>query len=472
MKKCRLIIVTIMSFMVMNLIGFSQEVGMNVYIGTGESGYKDGSRLESKFNIPYGIFMNEDGELIIVDSYNNRIRKVKDGKVITIAGFSEKLDAMGFPLGGYIDTDPLKSQFNKPKDGVVNSKGEIFITDTGNNVIRKISKGKVYTFAGTEVAGYKDGKNTEAQFNTPLGISIDKQDNIYVADSLNNVIRKITPKGEVSTFAGKYSLDGGYKEGLIKESMFNEPSDIAIDKKGNMYIADSGNQLIRKIEDGNVVTIAGSMGTVIHGTSYIQGGYKDGYGSDVKFNFPKGIDVADDGTIFVADTWNNKVRAIKSDGEVITIFNSNFNAPVDVLYNSGYLYVSDMWNNGIKRIDIDLNNLIELSNENEKLDEIQIWFNDKKVDVFDAKPYIEEGKTMVPIRSICEEFGATVSWNEKTEEIEVIKGDFYKKLKLNKDPFVIKNGRSFVHIRYLGEAMGFDVKWIPEEYKVDIKEKK
>lgn len=338
------------------------------FAGSGQNILKDGTMSISGFNYPTSIVLNKDGDIIVVDSYNNCIRKISGDSVTTIAGSIDKKDSYGFPMGDYVDGDALKAKFNRPKDAVVDSQGNIFISDSGNNVIRKISSNKVYTFAGTGEAGFSNGEGKASKFNLPSGITIDKDDNLYVVDSLNNVIRKITPNGVVSTFAGVQGETGGYKNGAINEAIFNEPSDVIIDNQGAFYITDSGNQVIRKIYNGQVTTISGSVKDKIENSDYIEGGYEDGTASEAKYNFPKGICLTHEGVLLVADTWNNMIRTIKADGTVSTIAGSEIvndsdsnenivqlNKPTDVLYSKGYIYICDSWNNSIRVMPITKN---------------------------------------------------------------------------------------------------------------------
>lgn len=336
-------------------------ISLSNFAGSGQNLLKDGSRDISEFNFPYSITLDNNGEIIVVDCYNNSIRKISGNSVTTIAGLWDKKDNYGFPMGGYADGDVLIAKFNRPRDAAVDSKGNIFVSDSGNNVIRKISNNQVYTFAGTGEAGYSNGQGKVAKFSLPSGMAIDKEDNLYVADSLNNVIRKITPKGEVSTFAGVQGEKGGYNNGGLNEATFNEPSDITVDNNGAFYITDSGNQVIRKIYNGQVTTISGTVNAKIDNTDYIEGGYADGIVSKAKYNFPKGVSITDEGVLLIADTWNNMIRAIKSDGAVYTIAGTEFvdeaesninevklSKPTDVLYSKGYIYICDSWNNSIR----------------------------------------------------------------------------------------------------------------------------
>ena len=191
----------------------------------------------------------------------------------------------------------------------------------------------------------------EAKFNTPSGYYMIRI--IYTLLIHNHIIRKVTPEGEVSTYAGKRSEEGGYEDGKFRRSRFNEPTALAMDNQGVLYIADSANQRIRVIKDNKVSTIAGS-GIETNDVEYITGGYKDGIRLESQFNFPKGIDVSEDGVIFIGDTFNNQIRVITADNQVYTLKDAEglINGPTGVLYNDDYLYICDMWNNRIQKLAI------------------------------------------------------------------------------------------------------------------------
>ncbi len=457
------------------------------YIGSGTPGYKDGELADAQFYMPYGISEDIEGNIIVVDTYNNRIRYIKNNTVYTLVGTSSGKDSFGFPSGGYIDDEALKAEFNKPRDAVVDSKGNIFVSDTGNHVIREISNGRVYTFAGSGKKGYLDGNAHEACFNTPSGITIDKEDNLYVADTLNNVIRKISTTGEVSTYAGKYLTKGSYMDGPLNEAMFNEPADIIFTPGGDFYVTDSGNQLIRKITKDTVITIAGEIGDFITGTSYVMGGYENGFTS--RFNFPKGLCAAEDGTIFVADTKNHKIRAIKPDGKVMTILGTDLqdsggdtayeiklNNPVGIFCKSGILYITDMWNNRLISIPITHMDLSPKFNTSYYIsgiefkplsDNIQVWFNKQLVQFPDVQPFIKNNKTYVPLRFICEKWGAEVKWIESSSQVQITKGSFNKIYSLNDNIVINKDGRTMIQLRDLADSMGLYVDWV-SEYKAAI----
>jgi len=441
------------------------------------------------FNFPYGLTLDADKNLLIVDSNNNAIRKFSGEKLITIAGFADPKENFGYSEGGYIDGNIPDAKFNKPRDIAVDSKGNIFVTDTGNHVIRKIAKDRVTTFAGTGEPGYRDGKASEAQFNTPSGIIIDKDDNLYVADTLNNVIRKVDTRGIVTTLAGKPLLDGGFRDGMLNEALFNEPSDLVFDKENNLYVLDSGNQLIRKISTNRVSTLAGQRISLIPNTNYAVGDYVDGDLKEARFNFPKGLDMAEDGTIFIADTWNHRIRVITPDKKVFTLIgtgmpgeeglitDAGLNGPVDVLYSEGRLYISNMWNNSIRILPITLEQIAEMKNWYEiyraidfspSLEEIQVFIHKKRVIFNDVKPFISEGKAMVPLRDICEQLGFQVNWQEKEKKIELVNNGVSLAFFLDKDPLSINNQRTFIPLRFLAEKLNYKIEWIPEYRAVAI----
>lgn len=313
------------------------------FAGNGDAAFCDGKKYEASFKLPYGIAVMKDGSIIVADSYNNRIRKIYKDEVITVAGSSDE--------PGYYDGAALKSLFSHPRGVAVDSEGNIFIADSGNNVIRKLTKGKVYTFCGTGQAGMKDGAPDAALFNMPSGIAIDSSDNLYVADTMNNAIRKITKAGRATTLF----------------TNLNEPSDLIVDSS-DIYFLDCGSQTLKKITGKTIKILCGISDKHIEGTDYYQGDFSDGKQDRARLNFPKGIAMADSGVIFIADTWNHSIRAFKPDGELITIagngvsgrkagsgINAQFSAPSGIAYRSGKLYISDMLNNNIRVMDVNTN---------------------------------------------------------------------------------------------------------------------
>ena len=273
--------------------------------GGSSNGSRDGKGANALFSFPSGICVDNDGNIIVSDSNNHNIRFIKpDGTVSTLAGGSTK---------GFRDGKGADVLFNSPRGVCVDNDGNIFVADSSNRKIRVIKPdGTVSTLAGGSTKGSRDGKGAEALFNCPSGVDLDNDGNIIVADSNNHNIRVITPDGRVSTLAGGSSK--GFRDGKGAEALFNCPSGICIDKSSNnILVADSNNHKIRVIKpDGTVSTLAGGSSE----------GFREGKGAEAIFSFPSGVCVDNYGKIFVADSNNHSIRVIAlSHGNIPSISN-------------------------------------------------------------------------------------------------------------------------------------------------------
>ncbi len=254
---------------------------------------------------------------------------------------------------GYVDGTGTGASFFNPIGVATDLAGNIYVVDNGNNRIRKITPaGVVTTFAGSGIAGFADGTGTAASFNNPWGIATDAAGNVYVADQGNNRIRKITPGGVVTTLAGSTY---GYADGTGTAAKFSFPVGVATDASGNVYVADELSHRIRKITPSGVVTTLAGSGTA---------GFADGTGAAASFNNPYGVATDATGNVYVADDSNNRIRKITPSGVVTTLAGSgtpgfadgtgtaaSFNDPVGVsLDAAGNVYVADYTNNRIRKI--------------------------------------------------------------------------------------------------------------------------
>lgn len=418
-------------------------------IATFQAGLKNGSLNEAKFQFLRGITFSQDGEyLIAADSGNDILRKITfaDGKVATLAGSGVK---------GLLDGVAFAASFSSPQNVLLDGNGDLYVSDTGNHAIRKVAQdGRTVTLAGGK-RGWKDGIGSDAQFSNPAQLTQDRSGNLYVADSANNAIRKISTDGTTSTiyreitnsshekllrpgsiafdslgrlfipdidthgiFAvnaqgdliewsghnGSGHTDGttnvnynaptalafdardnlfvadegnncirkvdanqatttyagtttaGFVDGPLDKARFSAPSSLAFDKAGNLYIADKNNHSIRKIDtSGNVTTIAGDG---IFGT-------QDGQGKKARFHSPNAITLDTQGNIYVADTGNHSIRKIDAAGNVTTIAGdgqagsrngagkqARFNGPCGILWlPTGEILVADTQNLVIRQID-------------------------------------------------------------------------------------------------------------------------
>lgn len=284
-------------------------------------GYADGPAPHAQFHDPMGITVDADGKLYVSDWVNHRIRTITpDGMVTTVAG-----SGTPGPYSDIVDGPVDTARFFGPEGLTLDDEGNIYVADTLNNRIRRISPdGVVTTVAGSgpgTVHGFDgalvDGPAHAARFNDPSDVAVDKAGILYVTDRLNHVIRKITPDGQVSTFAG--NGQAGTTDGAGRDASFELPNRIAIDKDGNLYVTegrflDFGERTygfrVRKITpEGQVTTLAGTG----------EPGYRDGPALNAEFDVPIGVDVDIKGNVYVVDSGAHRIRRISPDGIVHTI---------------------------------------------------------------------------------------------------------------------------------------------------------
>ncbi|MEX2416323.1 MAG: stalk domain-containing protein, partial [Paenibacillaceae bacterium] len=411
--------------------------------GNGEFGSTNGATADALYRAPQGIALATDGSIFVADTQSHLIRQVKEDQVTTFAGLTLDLDELGLPEGGISDGKKEQSVFQDPKGMVVDARGNLFIADNSNNAIRKIdSAGNVTTIAGNPegLQGFADGKGQLALFNQPSDVVVASNGTLYVTDTLNHAIRSITAQGVVATlnaesirsveiFDGVVELAGDFKDGKLSEALFNEPTGLALDAKGNLYVSDTGNQLIRYIDlaAGTVSTVAGGTEAVLTETSlYAEADFINGVAAEAKFNFPKGLALSSEGGLYIADSQNNAIRYLFNN-RVITVAGdglgtfgdqngterrSMLNNPTDVAVNStGDLFIADSYNNKIKKV-----SLYQLPASLNNNGSIHVVNGTKEV-TFDAKPQNVNGRVMVPIRAITEALGYNIHPKGSTEVI-------------------------------------------------------
>lgn len=264
-------------------------------------GSADGTGVAASFYGPADLAVDGTGNVFVADSGNNSIRKITSaGVVTTLAG--------GGSAGSANGTGAAAS-FNLPYGVAVDASGTVYVADTYNNLIRKVTPaGVVTTLAGSGNAGSANGTGTAASFNFPFGVAVDTSGNVYVAENKGNLIRKITSSGVVTTLAGSGSA--GSANGTGTAASFSAPQGVAVDAAGNVYVTDGNNNLIRKITSAGVVTtLAGSGGR----------GSADGTGTAASFDDPWTIAVSASGNVFVLDFGTAMIREITSAGVVTTL---------------------------------------------------------------------------------------------------------------------------------------------------------
>jgi len=291
--------------------------------GSGAQGAADGIGTAASFFEPLGVATDAAGNVYVADLGNNKIRKINsNGVVTTLAGSG---------ASGYANGTGNTSTFFEPSGVAVDGAGNIFVADFGNNMIRKISPGGVVTtFAGNRVQGSANGAGTASSFNVPTNVTTDHEGNMYVADFGNNLVRKITSNGIVTTFAGGAGTVGS----------FNGPSGVAVDTAGNVYVADNGNNRIAMINlNGAIIQLA-------------------------FVNYPSSVAISPAGNIYVAVPQYNQIWQINPNGTAVVLAGNgspgsvdtnageaSFNSPSGIAVDAaGNIYVADTGNNLIRKI--------------------------------------------------------------------------------------------------------------------------
>ncbi len=309
------------------------------------SGYADGSGTAARFSTPQGMVMDNSGDIYIADPGNRRIRKMTQAGIVTTYAGSGTI--------GSLDGPKATAEFRWPGSIALDNSGNMYVSDEENHTIRKITAGgTVSTLAGGNgVPGFADASGLSARFDEPAGLDTDASGNIYVADKDNNRIRRITPAGAVTTFAGSGTY--AHTDGTGIAAAFANPWDVEIDGSGNLFVTD--NNSVRKITPAGVVTtVAGVLGS----------GQVDGTGSAALFDWPTGITIDKvTGNLYVVDKSSGQIRKVTQAGVVTTLagivyewdaidgpgLGAAFAWPDDVVISSkGVLYISDTDNSKIR----------------------------------------------------------------------------------------------------------------------------
>ncbi|MGB6163409.1 MAG: protein kinase [Pseudonocardiaceae bacterium] len=328
--------------------------------GTGTKGYSgdDGPATKAQLWNPQGLAVDGRGNLYIADTGNHRIRKIDSaGTITTIAGNGTQ-DSTG-------DGGPAAlAEFRSPIGVVIDRSGNLYVVENGGCRVRKIDvNGRISTVAGTGVAGFSGdgGPATQAQFSYPLAITVDDSGNLYVADSGNYRIRKVDATGTITSIAGNGTQGFTGDGGPAVAAELGSPKDVTVDRTGNLYIADGGNDRIRKLDTGGrITTIAGSGVRGFSGDG--------GPAATAELALPDAVAVDRDGNVYIGDSGSHRVRKVDQNNTITTFAGAGPNYPGDgglatqaTLLNpnfahfdkGGRLYIADSGNNRIRRVDQD-----------------------------------------------------------------------------------------------------------------------
>ncbi len=332
--------------------GSGQVTSSNTYLwshlagSTGGLGSADGMSLDATFNTPSGVAIDSSGNIYVADTENHTIRKVNSsGVVTTLAGTARMI--------GGADSVGSAARFNKPLGIAVDNSGNVYVAGGWSRTIRKVTPaGEVTTLAGSyNVMGSTDGTGAAARFIYPSAVAVDSSGNVYVADQTR--LRKVSQNGVVTTLAGSGS--SGSTDGIGSAAMFSELYGVTVDSSGNVYVTDRNAHTVRKVTSAGVVT-------TLAGTAYSSGS-SNGTGSSARFYNPTGITVDSTGNLYVADSYYNKIRKVTPVGVVTTLAGSSsgstdgtgsaakFLSPQGMSVDgAGNVYVADSLNHTIRKV--------------------------------------------------------------------------------------------------------------------------
>lgn len=351
-------------FGIVESFGLPNGAIITTVAGNGTAGYSGDNEpaTAAELDQPSGVAVDSAGNLYIADSNNSVIRKVDtSGRITTLAGSH---------VAGFLNGTKSSAEFNNPLSVAVDSAGDVFVADAGNNMIREVTGTAVSTIAGSVTPGSTGdgGLATSAELNLPTGVAVDAAGDVFVADFNNSVIREVYysanySTSDINTVAGSLSLGPGYlgDGGLATKAKLNYPYGVTVDSSGNVYVADTTNAVIRKFTvGGNIYTIAGN--------GVVGFGGDGGPALSASIDLPTSLAVDHFGNLFIADRNNNVIRRVDPSGNITTVagnwhlgrgYAGDGNVATSAMLSlpwgvavdsSGNLYIADTYNNRIRKV--------------------------------------------------------------------------------------------------------------------------
>jgi trimeric autotransporter adhesin len=330
---------------------------INFIAGDGSIGYSGDGALANVAGLaePFAIALDSSGNIYFTEPEDGRVREItiSNGKINTVVGNGN----LGFSGDGGAATSAM---LHSPTGLAIDSSGNLYIADSLNNRVRKVTGTTISTLAGSGVLSYSGdgGAATSAQLNSPQAVAVDSSGNLYVADTVNSVVRQISPKGVITTIAGNGTAGYGGDNGAATSAQLRSPQGLAVDSSGNVYVADTANARVRKISGGTITTVAGT------GT---QGYSGDGAAAaSAQLYAPVGVAVDKAGNLYIADVDDSVVRRVSPSGIITTVAGNGsqgysgdtgpaaaamLNGPEGVAVDaSGNLYISDTLNGVVRKV--------------------------------------------------------------------------------------------------------------------------
>jgi len=448
------------------------------------NGIWEPTRFLDELYYPIGIAMLGD-YLVVADSMCDRIQILTNCTNVRIG----RPGQFGFSYvesGAFIDGYREHALFSKPAGVFVCQAGEIIVADSGNHVIRRITEEHVITIAGNGFPGFADGREGTAQFNRPRAAVKRTDGYIYVADTMNHVLRLVSPRGEVTLLAGAPGV-GEFADGALTDARFFEPSGLYLTADGVLYIADAGNHAIRRMENGTITTIAGEPGEINRFTGYHEGGYTDGPNDIARFNFPRDIALLPNGYILVADSLNHSIRLItptatrtlvgggRADSFALSVENLSLSRPEGIATDGENIFISDSTNNRVisvpltprvmtgrlSRYDMLAGTGVSTRSRFAYRGDIRVFVGDERVNFGRVHPWITAEAIYIPIRPFLEALGARVELDERTNRLSIYIADTVTILERGSDYFILRG----VMVTTMDEMMRlfpYTLEWFPD----------
>jgi len=442
------------------------------------------TRHSDELYYPIGLALH-DGNIVVADSKCDRIQ-ILDGERNRRIGSPGQFGLSYRDSGALIDGYRENAMFMKPSSVFVCPSGTVIIADTNNHAIRRMDDEFVITIAGNGAAGFSDGAEGQAQFNHPRSAVMCPDGFIYVADTLNHIIRRIDSLGVVTVFSG-VPQESGFIDGSLEDARFFEPSGLCIDDDGVIFVADSANHAIRKIENGIVTTIAGTPGDIDRHSGYFIGDYIDGDNEHARFNFPRDVALLPNRDVMVADSLNHAVRLITSEGTrtiagngmagqfYLSAENLRLTRPEGVYTNGEVLYISDSYNNRVLAVPLTerilegrpsrhqmlLDTEISTASRYSYQGDIRVFIGDTWVDMGRVAPWNTADAIYVPIRPLFEALGAAVTLDERLNTLTITIGEQDTVLALDIDYFILR-GVAVTTADEIERLFPHTFEWFPE----------